>query len=184
MHDKQHLRSAITARRAARDPAEIAAAGAAIGGLARAVIGDAALVAAFIGVGAEPPTDPLIAECIRLGARVLVPAVRGHALEWSEYGGPDELVQSPLGLLEPAGPRSGPEAIADCELIVVPALAVDRHGHRLGRGGGFYDRALPLAPAARAFAVVYDDEVLDEVPVEAHDARVAGALTPGGMLSF
>jgi len=184
MHDKRHLRSAIAGRRAARDPAEIAAAGDAIGSLAPAVLGEARLVAAFVGVGVEPPTNALIDGYARLGARVLLPVVAGHRLDWAWYDGAHALVQSPLGLLEPAGPRLGAEAIGECQLVVVPALAVDRHGHRLGRGGGFYDRALPLASTARVLAVVYDDELLDEVPVEAHDASVAGALTPSGVLTF
>ncbi|MGH3580223.1 MAG: 5-formyltetrahydrofolate cyclo-ligase, partial [Mycobacterium sp.] len=64
--------------------------------------------------------------------------------------------------------------------VLVPALAVDRRGNRLGRGAGFYDRALPLAdPDARLIAVVRDDELLDEVPAEPHDVAMTHMLTPG-----
>ena len=64
-------------------------------------------------------------------------------------------------------------------MILVPALAVDRTGVRLGRGAGFYDRSLPLAdPAARLVAVVRDDELVDHLPAEPHDVRMTHALTP------
>jgi 5-formyltetrahydrofolate cyclo-ligase len=184
MHDKRHLRSAIAARRAARDPVEIAAAGLAIGRSAPAVLGDAKLIAAYIGVGVEPPTDALIDAFVVNGGRVLLPIVNGDELLWGDYSGPTALVPSPLGLLEPTGTRLGPETIGDCDLVVVPALAVDRRGRRLGRGGGFYDRALRMAAKARIVAVVYDDEVVDEVPVEPHDVSVDAAVTPSGLLTF
>jgi 5-formyltetrahydrofolate cyclo-ligase len=66
-------------------------------------------------------------------------------------------------------------------VVLVPALAVDRRGRRLGRGGGYYDRTL-ASLAGPAYAVVYDDEVVEEVPVEPHDVAVAGALTPSGLV--
>ena len=184
MHDKRHLRSAIAARRAARDPVEIAAAGLAIGRSAPAVLGDAKLVAAFVGVGVEPPTTALIDAFVARGGRVLLPIVTGEELFWGDYVGAAALVRSPLGLLEPTGSRLGPETVGDCDLIVVPAFAVDRRGRRLGRGGGFYDRALPMAANARVVAVVYDDEVIAEVPVEPHDVAVDAAVTPSGLLTF
>jgi 5-formyltetrahydrofolate cyclo-ligase len=70
--------------------------------------------------------------------------------------------------------------VATAAVMLVPALAVDRRGRRLGRGGGFYDRTLPLcARGARLVAVVRDDEVLDEVPDEPHDVPMTHVLTPG-----
>ena len=70
---------------------------------------------------------------------------------------------------------------ADQGRYVVPALAVSRDGVRLGRGGGYYDRALAHArPGAVLVAVVFDDELLDEVPAEAHDHRVTAVVTPSG----
>jgi 5-formyltetrahydrofolate cyclo-ligase len=70
---------------------------------------------------------------------------------------------------------SGPVDEGDIDLMLVPAVAADRSGRRLGRGGGSYDRVLPRV---RAFtiAVVHADELLPEVPVEAHDARVDAVL--------
>ena len=65
--------------------------------------------------------------------------------------------------------------------MAAPALAVDRHGHRLGRGGGYFDRALAAVPPSMSVAVVYDDEVLDEVPTQPHDRDVGAALTPSAL---
>uniref|UniRef100_UPI0030EF2491 5-formyltetrahydrofolate cyclo-ligase n=1 Tax=Aquipuribacter hungaricus TaxID=545624 RepID=UPI0030EF2491 len=93
----------------------------------------------------------------------------------------------------PGGPRLGTAAVASCDLVLVPALAVDRAGTRLGQGGGSYDRALArahTAPGRRpgeggplVLAVVHDDEVLDDLlPREPHDVAVHGALTPSGVV--
>jgi 5-formyltetrahydrofolate cyclo-ligase len=82
-------------------------------------------------------------------------------------------------LLEPTGPAVATERLRDAAAVVVPALAVDRAGHRLGRGGGFYDRAL-AAVEIPTVAVVFDDELMDELPVEPHDVPVGAVLTPRG----
>jgi 5-formyltetrahydrofolate cyclo-ligase len=79
------------------------------------------------------------------------------------------------------GPRLGPTAIGAADVVVVPALAVARDGVRLGRGGGYYDRALRLARAdAVLVALVFDDEVADALPVEPHDRLVTAVVTPSG----
>jgi 5-formyltetrahydrofolate cyclo-ligase len=86
-----------------------------------------------------------------------------------------------FGLLEPLGPRLGPTALGTADVVVVPALAVSRDGARLGRGGGYYDRALQHArPGAVLVALLFDDELLDEVPAEDHDHRVTAVVTPSG----
>ncbi len=126
--------------------------------------------------------------CCDRGVRVLLPVVRHDEaglrvpLQWGEYrhGG---LVQTPFGLREPAEPWLPADAIATATVVLVPALAVDRAGVRLGRGAGFYDRSLPLAaPTARLVAVVRDDELVDRLPAEPHDVRMTHALTPNGGL--
>jgi 5-formyltetrahydrofolate cyclo-ligase len=79
------------------------------------------------------------------------------------------------------GPRLGAAAVGTADVVIVPALAVSRDGQRLGRGGGYYDRALLLArPDAVVVAVVFDEELVDELPTEAHDRRVAVVVTPSG----
>jgi 5-formyltetrahydrofolate cyclo-ligase len=103
-------------------------------------------------------------------------------LTWGEYGG--ELVAAGFGLREPPPPHLPAETIGTASTVVVPALAVDRAGSRLGRGAGFYDRSLAMAdPAARLIAMVRDDEVLDRLPAEPHDVPMTHALTPGDGLA-
>jgi 5-formyltetrahydrofolate cyclo-ligase len=99
-------------------------------------------------------------------------------LDWADYAGAEGLAAGRLGMREPCGPRLGRDGIALADLVLAPALAVDEAGRRLGQGGGSYDRALPRA-RARVLAVVFDDELIGEVPSEPHDRRVAGVLTPG-----
>jgi 5-formyltetrahydrofolate cyclo-ligase len=101
---------------------------------------------------------------------------------WGEYV-PGRLVPARFGLQEPAGPQLGPAAVTQADVVLVPALAVDRTGVRLGRGAGFYDRSLPLcASGTRLVAVVRDSEILESLPAEPHDVSMTHALTPGGGL--
>jgi 5-formyltetrahydrofolate cyclo-ligase len=93
------------------------------------------------------------------------------------------LMPGAFGLREPSGPRLGPAAIVEADLVVVPALAVDRRGVRLGRGGGSYDRALTRAvPDALIVAVLYDGELVEALPAEPHDRRVHAVVTPHGLI--
>lgn len=121
------------------------------------------------------------------GLRVLLP-VSGDAgvLDWAPYTGPDGLVAGRYGLSEPSAAREGPRAVCTARLLLVPALAVDGRGVRLGRGAGYYDRALALlSPETPIVAVVRDGEVVASLPSEPHDVRVSGVLTPGrGMRSL
>ena len=65
------------------------------------------------------------------------------SLDWALYSGRDDLADARFGLLEPTGPRLGPDAIGTADIVVIPALAIDADGRRLGQGAGCYDRALP-----------------------------------------
>ncbi len=94
------------------------------------------------------------------------------------------LVRGRWGLLEPPEPWLPESALAEAALVLVPALAVDLRGVRLGRGRGFYDRSLAdRDPRARLIAVVRDDELVDELPADPHDVRMTHALTPRRGLS-
>jgi 5-formyltetrahydrofolate cyclo-ligase len=180
---KPELRRALRERRAARGEAERVAAGVALAEHARALGGGT--VAAFVGVRTEPPTGPLLDALLAAGTRVLLPVLRQDLdLEWAQLEASDALREGLLATLEPTGPSLGLEAIGDAQLLLVPGLAVDRSGHRLGQGGGSYDRALARATAP-VVVVVFDDEVLDAVPVEPHDQLVDGVLTPqAGLVRF
>jgi 5-formyltetrahydrofolate cyclo-ligase len=142
-------------------------------------------VAAYVPVGSEPGYPGLIDALLEVAAQVLLPIARTSAegtplpLRWGEYR-PGELLAAPFGLLEPAEPWLPPAALASADVVLVPALAVDRRGVRLGRGAGFYDRSLGFrAPSARLVAVVRDAELVDDLPVEPHDVPMTHALTPG-----
>lgn len=146
----------------------------------------AATVAAYVSVGREPGTGVLLEQLAAAGKRVILPLLQpDNDLDWAAYTGSDDLVSAGRGLLEPIGPPLGPDAVATADVVVVPGLAVDHTGLRLGRGGGSYDRALGRVPVGTFTCVVLnDEEVLDAVPAAPHDRRVSAAVTPDRLLRF
>ncbi|WBB77621.1 5-formyltetrahydrofolate cyclo-ligase [Micromonospora sp. WMMD882] len=142
----------------------------------------------YVPVGAEPggaDLPELLRAALPPDAELLLPVLRADLdLDWAGYTGPEALVVAGRGMREPAGPRLGRAAVAGAELVVVPALAVDRRGLRLGRGGGSYDRALARLPAdAWTVALLHDGELVDGLlPAEPHDRPVRAAITPTGGL--
>jgi 5-formyltetrahydrofolate cyclo-ligase len=177
MDAKAAVRDAVLSRRAQRPAADRDAAGAALAGALEELVRRARKVAAYASVGGEPPTDALLA----MRPDVLLPVLLDDGdLDWATGA----LRAARRRLLEPSGPRLGVDALASCDLVVVPALAVDRRGRRLGRGGGSYDRALRRATGLTV-ALLYDDELVEEVPSEPHDVPVAAAVTPSyGLVRF
>jgi 5-formyltetrahydrofolate cyclo-ligase len=139
-------------------------------------------VAAYASMSHEPDTRLLIRALHAAGKTVILPIVLPDgALEWAEYAGVLVAAQR-FGGPEPPGPRLGTTAIADVDVIIVPALAVDTLGRRLGQGGGYYDRALPIAgPHTPVIALVHDGEIfdaaVDPIPAEPHDCVVDGIVT-------
>lgn len=151
--------------------------------LATTEVRRAATVAAYVSRGHEPGTGPLIDAIRDSGRHVILPVVLPDLdLDWGRYTGADQLRDARLGLLEPSGQHLGVDAIATADVVLVPAVAVDRHGMRLGRGGGCYDRALARVPVGTfVCALLYDDELLDAVPSAPHDRRVTAVVTPSGV---
>jgi 5-formyltetrahydrofolate cyclo-ligase len=142
-------------------------------------------VAAYVPLESEPGSLELLDTLLGLCLRTLLPVARISGdgvplpLRWGEYRA-GELVAAPFGLIEPVEPWLPPTALSSAQVLLIPALAVDRHGVRLGRGAGFYDRSLGFRdPAARLVAVVRDEELVDELPAEPHDIAMTHALTPG-----
>lgn len=135
------------------------------------------VVAAFVPL----PQEPGDVETLTGVPRLLLPVVRpDNDLDWAVFDG--TLAPGRFGLSEPTGARLGVAAVLDADLLVVPALAVDARGGRLGRGGGSYDRVLArVAGAVPALAVVDEAEVVAQVPVEPHDRPVQGYVTPAGV---
>ncbi len=146
----------------------------------------AATVAVYISVSNEPGTGPLVEQLHAMGRRLILPVLLpDNDLDWAVYTGPEGLMPAGRGLLEPAAPRLGVDAVATADVVLCPALAVDRSGMRIGRGGGSYDRVLTRIPAGTfVCALLYDGEVVDRVPADEHDRRVTAAVTPQGVSRF
>ncbi|MGR6970969.1 5-formyltetrahydrofolate cyclo-ligase [Streptomyces cynarae] len=150
-------------------------------------------VAAYVSVGSEPGTPALLDALRARGVRVLLPVLLpDNDLDWGTYAGPESLVSvrhgGRMALLEPAGERLGPEAVQEADAVLLPGLAVDARGMRLGRGGGSYDRVLSRLERAGAdpalVVLLYDAEVVERVPEEAHDRPVHAVVTPSGVRRF
>ena len=144
----------------------------------------AATVAAYVSIGTEPGTGLLLEALGAAGKRVILPALQpDNDLDWALHTG--SLVRAGRGLLEPPGERLGLDAVGGADVVIVPGLAVNANGTRLGRGGGSYDRALGRVPVGTFTCVLlYDSEILPGVPVEPHDLRVRAAATPSGIRMF
>ncbi|MFW3169699.1 5-formyltetrahydrofolate cyclo-ligase [Geodermatophilus sp. CPCC 206100] len=178
---KDQLRQYLLYERRVRTPSERADAADAVTSALLAGLDGVGTLAAFVPDPDEPGAGRLPDAYKDLGARLLLPVIpsTGRILDWAEYTG--ELEVGRYGLSQPPGPRLGAAAIEAADAVVVPALAVDRSGIRLGRGGGYYDRALVHArPDARLVTVVFDGERVDALPSEAHDRPVTAVVTPSG----
>jgi 5-formyltetrahydrofolate cyclo-ligase len=179
---KAALRARVLARRQLQGADERAAAGSQLRDamLELPEMQMAGTVAAYVSVGTEPESRGLIFALWKRGTYVLLPVLQPDGeLDWASYEGPESLVAGPHGLLEPSEARRGVGAITSADVVIAPALAVDRSGHRLGRGGGSYDRALArVGPSILTVALLYDGELMWEVPVTSHDLPVRAAALP------
>ncbi|KJY47795.1 5-formyltetrahydrofolate cyclo-ligase [Streptomyces sp. A1547] len=193
--EKAGLRRELLAARRALSPAFLRTSALALSRSALELpeLADAHTVAAYVSVGAEPGTRDLLDALRAAGKRVLLPVLLpDNDLDWAVYEGPGGLAEAAhpgkMRLLEPAGPRLGPDAVTGADAVLLPGLAVDGRGMRLGRGGGSYDRVLArLAHAGAHPALVvllYDEEVVARVPEEPHDHPVQAVATPSGVIRF
>lgn len=116
----------------------------------------------------EVPTQELIDEFVSEGKTVLLPRViSATEMQLCRYTGPDDLKQGAYGIMEPVS-----EVFTNYQQIeaaIIPGMAFDRQGHRLGRGKGYYDRFLPLLTNTYKIGVCYPSRLLDEIPVDDHD---------------
>lgn len=153
----------------------------------------AGTVAAYVSVGSEPGTLALLDALRARGVRVLLPVLLpDNDLDWGVYEGEGSLARVQHGgrmaLFEPAGERLGPDAVTTADAVLLPGLAVDARGMRLGRGGGSYDRVLARLERAGVrpalVVLLYDSEVVEHVPEEPHDRPVHAVVTPSGVRRF
>ena len=189
---KRRVRAAVAARRAAVPPGERSRRDAAVTERLTDVVQslpptvDGPTVCAFVPDGSEAGGPGLPASLHRLGVRVLLPVAGSDGvLDWARFTSTESMTTGRFGIAVPDGPPLGPDVIASADLVLVPAVAVDRLGHRLGRGGGYYDRALARVPDGVPLLAVLDDEdVWERLPVQDHDLPVHGVATPNGLVGF
>nr|WP_127894845.1 5-formyltetrahydrofolate cyclo-ligase [Streptomyces sp. S10(2018)] len=193
--DKRTLRRDFLAARNRLTPDDVREAAEALAGRALGLpeVAGAHAVAAYVSVGAEPGTLALLDALRARGVRVLLPALLpDNDLDWGEYTGEGSLARVRHGgrmeLFEPTGERLGPDAVTRADVVLLPGVAVDGRGLRLGRGGGSYDRVLARLAAAGArpalLVLLYDREVVARVPAEPHDRPVDAVVTPSGVRRF
>ncbi len=178
---KHALRRALRERRGAAEPATGDADR--LADLVLAVAGPVGSLAAYVSLPTEPPTGELLGRCRSRGRRVLLPVLLPDLdLDWAPDDGGYRPGSGP-GVLEPGTPRLGVEAVASVALVVVPALAVDRRGVRLGQGGGSYDRALARVPGSTlVVALLQPGELVDVLPRADHDRPVDAVITTAGVV--
>jgi 5-formyltetrahydrofolate cyclo-ligase len=140
----------------------------------------AGTIAGYYSVGTEPDTRGLIFALWKRGSYVVLPVLLPDGdLDWASYEGPESLAPGPRGVPQPVEPVRGTGTVARADVVLVPALAVDVRGRRLGRGGGSYDRALArVGPQVPTIALLYDSELLPSVPAEEHDQAVRAVARP------
>lgn len=140
-------------------------------------------MAAYLSTTDEPGTRDFLRWADGHGIRILLPVSRADGLlDWAPYDGEDE-EQDILGMPTPTSELLGPIAINEVDLILVPAASVGRDGTRMGWGRGYFDKTLGSMEACPpVYAVIFDDELVDEVPTERHDMPVNGVVTPGGII--
>ncbi|MEU4465707.1 5-formyltetrahydrofolate cyclo-ligase [Streptomyces sp. NPDC024017] len=193
--DKRSLRRGLLAVRSRLTADDLRETSVALAGRALELpeLAGAGTVAAYVSVGSEPGTLALLDTLRARGVRVLLPVLLpDNDLDWGAYEGEGSLAPVRHGgrmtLFEPAGERLGPDAVTTAGAVLLPGLAVDARGMRLGRGGGSYDRVLARLERAGAHpalvVLLYDSEVVERVPEEPHDRPVHAVVTPSGVRRF
>ena len=165
---KHTLRAGFLSARRDLSPDDVETARAGVRNAVLARCGAWQCVAGYRPLRTEPGSVELLEQLDACGVRVLVPVLReDRDLDWAPWSAPDQ--------------RLGVATIGEADAVLVPALAVDRTGVRLGRGGGSYDRALRrVRPDAAIVALVYASEIIEQLPADAWDVPVTAAVTPSG----
>jgi 5-formyltetrahydrofolate cyclo-ligase len=184
--EKQRIRKRILALRQSHPPDEVQKAGEAAAGeiLAHPVTGDARKVCIYASMGKEVPTWDLMMQFLKNGKTVAVPDWKGWkqgsgirlaaVRSYTDFLTDGRVVPQPLVIPE--------NFLSPCQvdLFIIPGVAFDRSGNRLGMGGGYFDRLLALASSkATLFGLAYGFQVVKHLPAEPHDIPVHHVVAPG-----
>ncbi len=184
--EKRSLRTAILAARSAIPPAERRALSRTIADRLEDVPAFCAArtLALYAALGAEVDLSEVAARARSRGVEPVFPrVVPGERRLVFARCAPDALVPGPLGALEP--PAGAPELLGDAvDCVLVPGVAFTADGHRLGRGGGYYDATLAAMPRAARIGVAFELQLVPALPSEAHDARLDALVTEVRALLF
>lgn len=137
-------------------------------------------ISCYLSSPTEPGTRAFIDEAVAAGVKVLLPVSRNDGLlDWVVAEPGAAVADGLLGVPEPIGEVLSPIAVGDVDLLVIPAAAVDAAGMRLGWGRGYFDKTLgSMENRPPVYAVLFDSELVDEVPRDLHDQPVTGVVTP------
>ena len=142
----------------------------------------AEVIASYRSYGDEPNTSQLNQRIIARGKTLLLPRINGQLLEWVIWNGDESNLHTKKKIEEPTGEVF--TNVAAIDVIVVPALRIDRSGYRLGQGGGYYDRTL-AGVSAFTIGLIHPDEISSEdLPREPWDIPLVAAATPDLVLRF
>jgi 5-formyltetrahydrofolate cyclo-ligase len=181
MTEKAEIRKGILRLRDALTPTQIAAGSGAV--LERLALLDpvrqAVTLMVYLNTGSEVVTDDLVRWGLRNGKRIAVsrciPESRGLAA--CRIGDLDEVAPGHYGIREPKAPLIRPIPAGEIDVVIVPGVAFDRRGCRIGYGGGYYDRFLPQAPQAARIGVAFACQLVAGIPADTHDIPMDGVVT-------
>lgn len=178
MTTKSELRRELVARRKKLTKSQRERANAMLIDAALAQLAPRSTVAAYYPVGSEPGGPDFVPALAAAVDRLYLPiSLSDGQLAWTAYTG--EMAPGAYGIPEPVGPRLDSSVLRECDVIFVPALAISPDGVRLGKGAGYYDRALANLSGVRLVGMVYEHELRDDVPGDPHDVPVNKILVGG-----
>lgn len=181
---KRVLRSRLSDNRAIRSATELAQAAESISKFDWKSILPGTTIGCYASMQSEPPTSLLRKKLLELGFSIYLPIItESNELLWGEDCEP--FTTNRFGIPEP---EKGDISTSDLSCLIIPALAVDQFGNRLGKGAGYYDKALSSVSSFAddgplRIALVFEDEVLTEIPHEPHDQKIDLIVTPQKVIS-
>jgi len=181
MTDKREIRKRIMTLRNAMTPEEIEAKS---GEIVRQLKGlreirESSTLMVYLSFGSEVLTDDLIRWGWDAGKRIVVPFCHPESREMTSclLGGFTELETGHYGIREPKAERLKPVPREEIDAVLIPAVAFDRQGRRVGYGGGYYDRFLPEIPRSARIGAAFACQIVAEIPPDPHDVPADRIVT-------